>query len=40
MVFITCQTFGKQYNEAEALQRGTLFPALDKPFLGRGCHCR
>ena len=40
MVFITCQTFDRQYNEAEALQRGTLFPALDKPFLGGGCHCR
>lgn len=39
MVFIQMQQFGKMYNEAEGLQRGTLFPALDKPFMGGGCHC-
>lgn len=36
MVFIEMQPFGRTYNEAEALCRGTLFPALDKPFTGRG----
>ena len=36
MVFIDMQPFGRMYNEAEALCRGTLFPALDKPFTGRG----
>ena len=36
MVFIDMQPFGRTYNEAEALCRGTLFPALDKPFTGRG----
>ena len=36
MVFIEMQPFGRMYNEAEALCRGTLFPALDKPFTGRG----
>lgn len=39
MVFIEPQTFGRTYNEAEALRRGTLFPVLDKPFMGGGCHC-
>lgn len=39
MVFIEPQTFGRTYNEAEALRQGTLFPALDKPFMGGGCHC-
>lgn len=36
MVFIEAQPFGRMYNEAEGLCRGTLFPALDKPFTGRG----
>ena len=40
MVFIEMQPFGRMYNEAEGLCRGTLFPALDKPFTGRGGHCR
>ena len=39
MVFIKPQTFGKMYNEAEGLRRGTLFSALDKPFYGRGGKC-
>ncbi len=39
MVFIEMQQFGKMYNEAEGLQRGTLFPALDKPFMGGGYRC-
>ena len=39
MVFIEMQPFGRMYNEAEGLCRGTLFPALDKPFTGRGGKC-
>ncbi len=39
MVFIEPQTFGRLYNEAEGLKRGTIFPALDKPFYGRGGKC-
>ena len=39
MVFIEPQTFGRTYNEAEALRQGTLFPALDKPFMGGGYRC-
>ena len=36
MAFVEMQPFGRMYNEAEGLCRGTLFPALDKPFTGRG----
>ena len=36
MAFVEAQPFGRMYNEAEGLCRGTLFPALDKPFTGRG----
>ncbi len=39
MVFIEPQTFGRMYNEAEGLKRGTLFPVLDKPFYGKGGKC-
>ncbi len=40
MAFVEIQPFGRMYNEAEGLCRGTLFPALDKPFTGRGGNCR
>ena len=36
MAFVEMQPFGRMYNEAEGLCRGTIFPALDKPFTGRG----
>lgn len=36
MVFIEPQSFGRLYNEAEGFRQGTLFPALNKPFCGRG----
>jgi hypothetical protein len=36
MAFVEMQPFGRMYNEAEGLCRGTMFPALDKPFTGRG----
>lgn len=39
MAFIPMQEFCRMYNEAEGLRRGTLFPALDKPFCGRGGKC-
>lgn len=39
MAFIPVQEFCRMYNEAEGLRRGTLFPALDKPFCGRGGKC-
>lgn len=36
MVFIQPQDFCRMYNEVEGLCRGTMFPALDKPFLAKG----
>jgi hypothetical protein len=39
MVFIPMQDFCRMYNEAEGLRRGTMFPALDKPFYGKGRNC-
>lgn len=39
MVFIPMQDFCRMYNEAEGLRRGTIFPALDKPFCGKGRDC-
>lgn len=39
MAFIPMQDFCRMYNEAEGLRRGTMFPALDKPFYGRGRDC-
>ena len=34
MVFINAQPFGKVYDTDEAFENGTLFPDLNKPFLG------
>lgn len=39
MAFIPMQDFCRMYNEAEGLRRGTMFPALDKPFYGKGRDC-
>jgi len=35
MAYVPDQEWGDLYDEAIALQRGTLFPELDKPFTGR-----
>ena len=35
MAYVPMQTPGAVYEPEEALCAGTLFPALDKPFLGR-----
>ena len=40
MVRIAGQEWGCVYPEGRALCRGTLFPALDKPFFGKGGCCR
>ena len=32
--FVPAQEFGKPYDPTLAFSRGTIFPALDKPFLG------
>lgn len=36
MAYIPFQTNSDTYDEIKALERGTLFPVLDKPFLGGG----
>ena len=33
---VPCQTWGKTYEPVTALKRGTLFPELDLPFMGKG----
>lgn len=35
MCYVPFQTFDKTYEENVALERGTIFPELDFPFLGR-----
>ena len=37
MAYVPVQSFGRVYSECQALHSGTLFPALDKPFSGKGC---
>jgi len=40
MVFIPVQRWDMVYDCDRALDRGTLFPTLDKPFFGKGgCGC-
>ncbi|MDO5141514.1 MAG: spore coat associated protein CotJA [Eubacteriales bacterium] len=34
MAFVPAQRFDEPYEPALALSRGTIFPALDKPFIG------
>lgn len=35
MAYVPMQEYGVLYDEADALEAGTLFPDLDKPFLGK-----
>ncbi len=35
MAYVPMQSNIKAYPPEEALQRGTLFPDLDKPFIGK-----
>lgn len=38
MAYVPFQENAEQYDSEKALMRGTAFPALDKPFLGKaGC---
>lgn len=34
MAFVPAQSFDTPYEPVLAFSRGTIFPALDKPFLG------
>lgn len=36
MAYIPFQQFGEPYSSKEGFKKGTLFPCLDKPFLGEG----
>lgn len=36
MAYVPFQTDMTTYDEMKALKAGTLFPVLDKPFVGRG----
>jgi len=36
MAYVPWQCWGKTYEPADALCRGTIFPELDLPFLGGG----
>lgn len=36
MAYVPFQTDMTTYDEMKALKTGTLFPVLDKPFVGRG----
>lgn len=35
IAYVPLQSLGTVYEQSEALKAGTLFPCLDKPFLGR-----
>ena len=35
MAYVPWQNFGTLYDPEKALMAGTLFPELDKPFVGR-----
>ncbi len=35
MAYVPFQTFTSVYDNTTALKNGTLFPELDKPFLGK-----
>jgi len=39
MVYVVQQEWGNVYLPCRALAQGTLFPALDKPFFGKGGCC-
>ena len=39
MAYVPFQIWNKTYDLDKALQAGTLFPCLDKPFMGR-CACK
>ncbi len=35
IAYVNWQKFSKTYEPQKALERGTIFPELDKPFTGR-----
>ena len=39
MSYVPFQKWGRVYESDVALQRGTVFPCLDKPFIGEEAVC-
>ena len=39
MAYVPWQRFGRTFDLDQALQLGTIFPELNKPFYGRGGKC-
>ena len=39
MAYVPFQQWEKPYDMDMALSRGTIFPSLDKPFIGKGAVC-
>lgn len=39
MAYVPFQQSIEMYDPCKALERGTVFICLDKPFLGGGCRC-
>lgn len=37
MAYVPWQQFGEVYEPDKGLKIGTIFPELNKPFIGRGC---
>lgn len=40
MAYVPCQYFSDTFQLSYALNVGTIFPELCKPFCGRRCLCR
>ena len=40
MAYVSNQEWNEVYTLDVGLCRGTIFPALDKPFIGKGCLAR
>ena len=38
MAYVPFQGWSELYDLEKGFQRGTIFPCLDKPFMGGGCH--
>lgn len=39
MSYVPVQQWNTLYEIEEGFDRGTIFPELDKPFMGGGCSC-
>lgn len=39
MAYVPWQHFSRTYELEQAIETGTIFPELDKPFTGKGGNC-